>query len=29
MVEGNRHFQQNWKWEDECAASVQQLLAGA
>lgn len=27
MTEGNRHFMENWRWEDDLAASVQQLLA--
>jgi hypothetical protein len=27
MTEGNRHFQENWAWEDGLAASVQQLIA--
>jgi hypothetical protein len=26
MVEGNRHFEHNWRWEDGLAQSVQQLL---
>lgn len=26
MVEGNRHFEHNWRWEDDLAASVQSLL---
>jgi hypothetical protein len=26
MVEGNRHFEHNWRWEDDLAASVQGLL---
>ena len=26
MIEGNRHFEHNWRWEDDLAASVQQLL---
>src|SRR4029079_15826991 len=25
MVEGNRYFEHNWKWEDGLAASVQSL----
>jgi hypothetical protein len=28
MTEGNRHFQQNWRWEDELAQAVQRLIAG-
>ncbi len=28
MTEGNRHFEQNWAWEDNLAESVQQLMAG-
>jgi hypothetical protein len=27
MTEGNRHFQQNWPWEDELAQAVQRLIA--
>jgi uncharacterized protein DUF4234 len=27
MTEGNRHFEQNWQWEDDVAQSVQQLIA--
>ena len=27
MTEGNRHFQENWAWEDGLAQSVQQLIA--
>ena len=27
MVEGNRHFEENWRWEDDLAQSVQQLIA--
>jgi len=27
MTEGNRHFQENWAWEDGLAASVQRLIA--
>jgi hypothetical protein len=27
MTEGNRHFETNWKWEDELAQSVQTLIA--
>lgn len=27
MVEGNRHFETNWQWEDSFAASVQTMLA--
>jgi hypothetical protein len=27
MVEGNRHFEENWQWEDDLAQSVQQLAA--
>jgi hypothetical protein len=26
MVEGNRHFEHNWRWEDDLASSVQGLL---
>lgn len=26
MVEGNRHFEHNWRWEDDLAAQVQQAL---
>jgi hypothetical protein len=26
MTEGNRHFQQNWGWEDELAQAVQRLI---
>jgi hypothetical protein len=26
MVEGNRHFEHNWRWEDDLATSVQGLL---
>jgi len=26
MVEWNRHFEHNWRWEDDLAASVQTLL---
>ena len=26
MTEGNTHFQMNWQWEDDLAASVQQLM---
>jgi hypothetical protein len=26
MVEGNQHFEHNWRWEDELARGVQQLL---
>ena len=29
MTEGNRHYAQNWAWEDQLAASVQQLLPSA
>lgn len=28
MTEGNRHFQENWRWEDSLAHSVQQLIPG-
>jgi hypothetical protein len=28
MVDWNRHFQHNWRWEDGLAASVQSLLTG-
>jgi hypothetical protein len=27
MTEGNRHFEANWKWEDDLAQSVQGLIA--
>lgn len=27
MSEGNRHFHENWRWEDGLASSVQQLIA--
>jgi hypothetical protein len=27
MVEGNRHFEHNWRWEDDLAASVQTLVS--
>jgi len=27
MTEGNTHFMENWKWEDDLARSVQQLIA--
>jgi hypothetical protein len=27
MVEGNRHYEENWQWEDALAQSVQQLVA--
>ncbi len=27
MTEGNRHFEENWTWEDGLAQSVQQLIA--
>lgn len=27
MTEGNRHFEQNWRWEDELARAVQTLEA--
>ena len=27
MTDGNKHFQQNWTWEDSLANGVQQLLA--
>ena len=27
MTEGNRHFMENWRWEDDLAQSVQQLAA--
>jgi hypothetical protein len=27
MTEGNRHFRENWAWEDGLAQSVQQLIA--
>ena len=26
MTEGNRHFEHNWRWEDDLAQSVQQLM---
>jgi hypothetical protein len=26
MVEGNRHFEHNWRWEDDLARAVQSLL---
>ncbi|MET1001345.1 MAG: hypothetical protein ABWZ15_06000, partial [Acidimicrobiia bacterium] len=26
MVEGNRHFEHNWRWEDSLAAAVQSQL---
>jgi hypothetical protein len=26
MVEGNRHFEHNWRWEDDLATSVQGLI---
>lgn len=26
MVEGNRHFEHNWRWEDDLARAVQALL---
>ena len=26
MVDWNRHFEHNWRWEDGLAASVQSLL---
>ena len=29
MTDGNRHFAQNWVWEDDLAASVQQLMTPA
>jgi len=29
MNEGNRHFEHNWVWEDNLAASVQQLTLAA
>ncbi|HEX5095975.1 MAG TPA: hypothetical protein VFX21_08180 [Acidimicrobiia bacterium] len=29
MVEGNRHFEEAWRWEDGLANSVQSLLAAA
>ena len=29
MVEGNAHFQHNWRWEDDLARSVQSLLPTA
>jgi hypothetical protein len=28
MVETNRHYEHNWRWEDELANGVQSLLAG-
>jgi hypothetical protein len=27
MVEGNRHFEHNWRWEDDLARGVQSLMA--
>jgi len=27
MVEGNRHFEHNWRWEDDLARSVHSLIA--
>ncbi len=27
MTEGNRHFAENWRWEDGLASSIQQLMA--
>jgi hypothetical protein len=27
MTDGNRHFQHNWRWEDDLARSVQSLVA--
>jgi hypothetical protein len=27
MTDTNRHFQENWRWEDDLAQSVQQLMA--
>jgi hypothetical protein len=27
MVEGNRHFEHVWRWEDQLAAAVQAQLA--
>jgi hypothetical protein len=27
MTDGNRHFEENWRWEDDLAQSVQQLIA--
>jgi hypothetical protein len=27
MTDTNRHFHENWRWEDDLAQSVQQLLA--
>jgi hypothetical protein len=29
MVEGNRHFEQNWPWEDALAGTVPQMTAAA
>jgi len=29
MVEGNRHFEHNWRWEDDLARGVQQLMPAA
>jgi hypothetical protein len=29
MTDGNKHFEQNWAWEDSLANAVQQLLATA
>jgi hypothetical protein len=28
MTEGNRHFEENWRWEDSLAHSVQALMPG-
>ncbi|MCU1430046.1 MAG: hypothetical protein JWL83_4046 [Actinomycetia bacterium] len=27
MVEGNRHFEHNWRWEDDLARGIQSLIA--
>jgi hypothetical protein len=27
MTDANRHFRENWRWEDDLAQSVQQLMA--
>jgi hypothetical protein len=29
MTEGNRHFEENWRWEDDLAAATQTLLGAA
>jgi hypothetical protein len=28
MTDGNRHFHENWRWEDDLAQSAQQLMVG-